>query len=160
MQRIILFVLLICYSISGKAQDVMGQVDIAFNQIQGVDPKVFSSLKKSLNEFINNRKWTEDNLQPNERIECNLFINLTTKLPNNVYKGTLTIQASRPVFNSTYKSPTVNFIDKDFIFKYGESQSLDFSDQSVSGKRSPRRISSNRKRNVPACNNRFPRRGW
>lgn len=133
MQRIILVVLLICSSLSGKAQDILGQVDVVSNQIQGVDPKVFSSLKKSLNEFINNRKWTDDNFQPNERIECNFFINLTSKLPNNVYKGTLTIQAARPVFNSTYKTPTFNFIDKDFIFKYSESQSLDFSDQSVSG---------------------------
>jgi len=133
MQKILLVFLLICCSASGFSQDLTGQVDLAYDRIQGVDPKVFTALKKSLNEFINARKWTDDNYQPTERIECNFFINLTEKLPNNVYKGTLNIQASRPVFNSNYKSPTVNFIDKDIIFRYNESQTLDFSDQSVSG---------------------------
>lgn len=132
-KRLFLFILLVSSSVFTFAQDLEARVDLSYDRIQGVDPKVFSSLKKSLTEFLNNRKWTDDQLNPNEKIECNFFLNLIEKSGTDIFKANLTIQASRPTFNTSYKTPTVTFVDKEVVFRYNEAQTLEFSDQSVSG---------------------------
>lgn len=117
-----------------QAQELNCKVDVSFDRIQNVDPKVFQALKKSLNEFVNNRKWTNDNFKVSEKIDCTFFLNLTERTPNdNIYKGTLNIQASRPIFNSGYNSPTVNFIDREVVFRFDESQTLQYDDNRVAG---------------------------
>ncbi len=117
-----------------QAQELNCKVDVSFDRIQNVDPKVFQALKKSLNEFVNNRKWTNDNFKASEKIDCTFFLNLTERTPNdNIYKGTLNIQASRPVYNSGYNSSTVNFIDREVVFRFDESQTLQYDDNRVAG---------------------------
>ena len=115
------------------AQDVTCKVDLTYDRVQNVDPKVFQSLKKSLNEFINSRKWTNDNFRPNEKIECSFLLNLTEKTADNIYKATINIQSSRPVFNSGYNSPLVNYVDRDVVFRFDESQTLQYDDNRVAG---------------------------
>ena len=86
-----------------------------------------------MNNFLNNRKWTTDKFLPNEKIECNFLLNLDQTTETNVYTASLTIQAARPVFNSSYLSPIINFRDEDIIFKYVEFQQLEFNENRVSG---------------------------
>lgn len=126
--------LLLLAAMRSQAQELNCKVDVSFDRIQNVDPKVFQALKKSLNEFVNNRKWTNDNFKASEKIDCTFFLNLTERTPNeNIYKGTLNIQASRPVFNSGYNSSTVNFIDREVVFRFDESQTLQYDDNRVAG---------------------------
>ncbi len=116
------------------AQELNCKLDVSFERVQNVDPKVFQTLKRSLNEFINNRKWTNDNFRPAEKIDCSFLLNVTEKAPgDNTYKATLNIQSSRPVFNSGYNSPLVNYIDRDVVFRFDESQNLQFDDNRVAG---------------------------
>jgi len=98
-----------------------------------VNQNVFRTLQTALNTFINTRKWTSDNFAPNERIECNFLLNLQSTGDLNVYNASLTVQAARPVFNTTYLSPIINFKDDNIIFKYIEFQQLEFNDNRVSG---------------------------
>jgi hypothetical protein len=132
--RKLLLLLLCSLSVwSLQAQDVSCKVDVSFDRIQNVDPKVFQTLKRALNDFINNRKWTNDNFNPTEKIECSFLLNLTSRSNDNVYDATLNIQASRPVYNSGYYTPTVNYIDRDIKFRYDESQNIQFDDNRVAG---------------------------
>jgi len=133
MRRLFSLVLLLIISFRLSAQDVSANVDVMFDRVQNVDPKVFQALKKSLNEFINNRKWTNDNYKSTEKIECSFLLNLTQKTGENIYTATLNIQASRPVFNSGYNTPLVNYIDRDIIFRFDESQTLQYDDNRVAG---------------------------
>lgn len=124
--------LLACCSL--HAQDVLCKVDVNADRIQNVDPKVFAALKRSLTEFVNNRKWTNDNFSPKEKIECSFLLNLTEKgNGDNVYKATLNIQSSRPVYNSGYNTAMVNYVDREIVFRFDESQTLQFDDNRVSG---------------------------
>ena len=68
-----------------------------------------------------------------EKIDCSFLLNLQSTGDANVYKASLTIQSARPVFNSSYVCPLVNFQDNDIIFKYAEFQQLEFNDNRVSG---------------------------
>jgi hypothetical protein len=98
-----------------------------------VDKKVFQTLQNALNTFLNNRKWTGDGFQPQEKIKCNFLLNIDEYKGNNVFKATLTVQAARPIFNTSYESPIVNFQDGDFTFKYVEFQPIEFNENRVQG---------------------------
>jgi len=116
------------------AQELKANITVVSNQVtNNVNQNVFRTLQTALNSFINTRKWTSDNYTPNERIECNFLLILQSTADLNVYNASLTIQAARPVFNTSYLSPIINFKDDNIIFKYVEFQVLEFNDNRVSG---------------------------
>jgi hypothetical protein len=82
---------------------------------------------------LNNRKWTADQFQPHEKIKCNFLLNIDEDKGDNVYKATLMVQAARPVYNTTYESPIVNFQDNDVVFKYVEFQPVEFNENRIQG---------------------------
>lgn len=110
-----------------SSQELNCQVSVVSVQVQGTTEKqIFDQLQKSIFEFMNNTRWTKDNFTVNERIDCSVLINVTQKLSADDYMGTIQIQSRRPVFKSSYFSPTVNYIDESFIFKYQQFQQLEF----------------------------------
>jgi len=129
----LLFILIIACKIS-VAQELKANITVVSNQVgSNVNQNVFRTLQTALNTFINTRKWTADTYQPNERIECNFLLNLQPTGDLNVYNASITIQAARPVYNTSYLSPIINFKDDNVIFKYVEFQQLEFNDNRVSG---------------------------
>jgi hypothetical protein len=118
------------------AQELTCKVTILHDKITGVDPSVFSTMQHAITEFMNAQKWTNDEYKPEEKIDVNLLFNLTA---NNVggdpdgYSATMSIQASRPVYNSTYTTTTVNYVDKNIQFKYSQFNPLHFDDNQGSG---------------------------
>jgi len=117
-----------------EAQELRARVSVISNRVgTNVDKKTFLTLQTALNNFINNRKWTTDNFTPAEKIDCGFLLNLEQDADANVYKASLTVQSARPVFNSSYVSPIINFQDNDMTFKYVEFQQLEFNDNRVSG---------------------------
>ncbi len=116
------------------AQELLARVSVSAARVStNVDKKIFNTLQTQLNNLLNNRRWTNDQFQPNEKIECSFLLNIENTLEANVYKATLTIQAARPVFNTTYKSALVNFIDNDVAFKFVEFQPVEFNENRVQG---------------------------
>lgn len=117
-----------------QAQELKANITVVSNQVgNSVNPSVFRTLQTALNNFMNNRKWTADNFLTNEKIECNFLLNLEATSDVNVYNASLTIQAARPVFNTSYLSPIINFRDESVGFKYVEFQQLDFNENRISG---------------------------
>lgn len=98
-----------------------------------VDKQTFTNLQTALNDFVNTRKWSNDVFKTNEKIDCSFLLNLESTGESNVYKGSLTIQYGRPVFNTSYISPVINYQDNDVTFKYIDFQQLEFNDNRVSG---------------------------
>jgi hypothetical protein len=116
------------------AQELNARVTVNSTRVgTNVNKNVFQTMQTALNTFINNRKWTKDVFTTNEKIDCNFQLNLQTTPDANVYTASLTIQAARPVFNSTYLAPIINFQDEDIIFKYVEFQQLEFNENRVAG---------------------------
>ena len=133
MFKVILFSILF-YSSSAYAQELKARVSVISNRVaNNVDQKTFQTLQTALDNFVNDRKWSSDNFGQQEKIDCSFLLNLASTDEPNVYKGSLTIQSARPIFNSTYVSPIINFQDNDITFKYAEFQQLEFNDNRVSG---------------------------
>lgn len=117
-----------------SAQELKARISVNTSRVDNtINKKAFQTLQTALVNFINNRKWTNDQFSPTEKIDCSFLFNLESTGEQNVYKGTLTIQSSRPVYNSSYQSPMINFQDNDVIFKYAEFQQLEFNETRVSG---------------------------
>ena len=123
MRNLIFFINLLMLTINIKAQEVNCLVNINYEQIGGSNRQVFQTLKTALTEFINQTKWTNRVVKPEERIDCALNIIITSR-EDNTFTGTLQIQSSRPVFGSTYATPLLNIRDNDFIFRYNEFDPL------------------------------------
>lgn len=135
MTKIILFFLLcIGYGTNTSAQELRARVNVNSSRVgPTVDKKTFQNLQTALVNFVNTRKWGKDNFSAAEKIDCSFLLNLEATGDANVYKGTLTIQSARPLFNASYASPIINFKDNDVIFKYVDFQQLDFNESRISG---------------------------
>ena len=135
MRKIILFVFFIFPSfLQLQAQELRSRVTVVTTKVaNNVSRNTFQTLQTALNNFLNNRKWTNDTYGADERIECNFLLNLESTDELNVYAASLTIQVARPVFNSSYLSPLINYKDDNVTFKYLEFQQLDFNENRVSG---------------------------
>lgn len=117
-----------------RAQEIQARLTVMTNKIStNIDKKIFNTLQTALTNFLNNRKWSSDAFAPNEKIQCNFLLNIEQELGNNIYKGKLTVQAARPVYNTTYDSPIINYIDDDVVFRYQEYQPIEFNENRVQG---------------------------
>ena len=112
------------------AQELNCSVQINSDQIQGTNKSVFNTLKKSVTEFMNNRRWTELTFSSDERIECTISI-IVKKVDGDAFTSEIQIQSRRPVFNSTYYSTLFNFKDINFTFNYKEFDQLEMNQNSI-----------------------------
>ncbi len=124
---IILFILFISY-LNLWAQELKCGVEVVTPKLQLNDPKVFEVLKTSVFEFMNNRKWTDDVFQEEEKIEVNLLINITEEISATRFRATFTIKSVRPVHNSSYNSVLFNHVDDEIEFSYEQYQPLTYND--------------------------------
>lgn len=130
MKKLFYFFFFFLFSIThvSYAQELNCKVQILAQRATTTDQQVFKTLETAIFEFMNNRKWTQDIFAPQEKIECNLFIKITTDGGNNRFGAEVTVQASRPVFNSNYKSTTLNYEDNSWTFEYVQFQPIIFTE--------------------------------
>ncbi len=127
----IIFILLLAFSpalaIISFAQELNCTVDIVSPQIQDASAQnVFKNLKDAIYQFMNNTKWTTDNIAPAERIDCSVFINITAQNAIGDYNATMSIQSRRPVYKSGYNSTQINLQDINVHILYVLNQPLLF----------------------------------
>ncbi len=135
MRKFIIFLSTFFVMQASIAQELNCKVTINTQKItQTANVKIFKVLEQALNDFMNNTKWTSDNFKSNEKIECSILLQVEeakTKDGNiieNSFNGTLTIQSSRPVFNSDYKTTMLNWKDLNLSFNYKENDQLDYNE--------------------------------
>ena len=129
---ICLYALLIVATASAGAQELIAKITINHNQIQGTDASVFDNLKETLEQFVNDRQWTDYQFQKNERIVCNFNITVTKyDQSSNKFTCNALIQANRPVYNSAYNTTLYNNKDNDFNFEFAQFDQLNFNEEQI-----------------------------
>jgi len=126
MMRNIFSILLICLFATAQSQELNCKVIVNYDKITNANNQIFKSLETSLNDFVNKTAWTEKTYKDNEKISCTMFITLNSYESNN-FEATIQVQASRPVYNSSFTTSILNINDKDFNFQYIEFQNLYYS---------------------------------
>ena len=128
-RNILYVVFLSLISVHLYGQDLDARVQVLSPQVQNTNKRALTTLSNSIKDFLNTRKWSVDNFQPQEKIDCNFVINITEWDGSANFKADVQIQSSRPIYGTTYNSTVLNITDKDFNFSYTEGQPLDYSDQ-------------------------------
>lgn len=123
MRKFFLLIALISLPALNFAQELNCIISINYEQIPGSNRSVFKTLEKSINEFVNQKKWTDKDVRAQERINCAMNI-ILTKWENNVFEGSIQIQSTRPVYGTSYETPVLNLRDNDFNFTYNEFDQL------------------------------------
>ncbi|WP_400073047.1 DUF4835 family protein [Zobellia russellii] len=127
MRNFIFLLLGLFFMVSVSAQEMNCVVTINADQVSQTNQQIFSTLERSLNDFVNKNKWTNRTFKENERINTQMFITIT-KYESNRFEGNIQIQSSRPVFNTSYETPVFNYKDNQLNFEYIEFQPLVFNE--------------------------------
>ncbi len=131
MKRIsVLFVLVFLLAVNIFAQELRCNVTVSSQRIQGSNKNLFRTMQSDIYEFMNNRKWTDHVYSYDEKIKCNILIRLDEQISVDEFRGTIQVQLTRPVFNSSYETTILNIKDNDFRCKYVEFQPLEFNETS------------------------------
>lgn len=123
MRNILVFVCFLFWIGQGYSQELNAIVTVNHSQLGNSNQAYFRTLQTALTEFLNTTRWTSRNVSAQEKIDCVFYFNITS-YDSNTVTGTLQVQSTRLVFNSTYKTPVFNFNDRDVNFNYTEFESL------------------------------------
>jgi len=128
MKRFFFFLIMIFPAVL-TAQELQSRVQIISPSLQtsAADKLLFEQLQQQLTEFMNNTRWTTENFKDEEKIDCNILMNISEMPSAEDFGGTIQITSSRPVFNTNYKTTLFNYIDDNFKFKYQRGTPLIFS---------------------------------
>jgi hypothetical protein len=122
------------FAITTQGQEIQARLSVIVSKVSTqVDKKIFVTLQAALTNFLNSRRWTNDVFQTGEKMQCNFLLTIDQDLGNNVFKGKLTAQAARPIYNTNYDSPIMNFLDDNVTFRYVEFQPIEFNENRVQG---------------------------
>ncbi|BDD02693.1 type IX secretion system protein PorD [Aureibacter tunicatorum] len=117
----------IFFAKSTFAQELDCAVIVNTQQVQSTDKRIFTDMQKNLEQFINDREWTSLKFQNSERIKCSIALNIEEMPSSTSFKGTATITAVRPVYDTNYETMSLLvFADKEWVFEYTQGQPLEY----------------------------------
>lgn len=117
---------------ASHGQELQAKININHSNVGVTDVSVFDNLQQTLEQFVNDRQWTDLQFQKNERIVCNFNITVNKyDKTNNTFECTATIQANRPVYNSQYNSTLYNNQDANFNFQFAQFDQLNFNEDVI-----------------------------
>ena len=125
MKRFAFILILSCIGTSLFAQELRCTVSINSDQVEGSNKAIFNTLKLSIEEYVNTLRWTNMTFLEAERIDCSILI-VVKSVENDVFNCEFTCQSRRPVYGTSYNTPTLNIKDNNFVFTYQEYDRLDY----------------------------------
>lgn len=128
--KLILTTCALIFACTSRAQELNCTVEINSDQVTGTNTEIFSTLQEAVNEYMNDTKFSNAQIASNEKIECRLFFTIV-EYTDDVMKGNLQIQSTRPVYNTNYSTTLINFKDENIEFTYRQGEPLIFSENSV-----------------------------
>lgn len=137
---------LILLGTCGYAQsEIDWTVKINTDQITQTDKRIFNELESQIVRFLDGIFWTKDRFLPEERVEATIFLTISEVFEESnkgggasvvvpdVYKATVAVQSSRPIYGTTEKTPVFNFQDRFVQFQYQRGEGIQYSEQTYTG---------------------------
>ena len=130
--RLMTTIIVVLCGMMASAQELQVKININTQQVERTDKAIFENLQQTLEQWMNDRQWTELQFQKHERIVCNFNLTVTKyDASSNLFECSAMIQANRPVFNSSYTTTLYNNKDGDFNFQYAQFEQLNYNDETV-----------------------------
>lgn len=111
-----------------QAQELRCNISVSSQQVQGTNKEIFSNMQRDMYEFVNNKRWSDNVFSYDERIESSIIFTLDEQIGSDEFKGSVQVRISRPVYNSSYSTPLLNFKDNEIHFTYREFEALEFNE--------------------------------
>ena len=127
-KHIFFFVFLLAFAFQTKAQELRASLKVSTPQLQYAEPQLFENLERELNDFLNNTSFTGDEYEEHEKIKCSFQLSILDELGDNNFSAELTLQSSRPVYNSEYESVVLSYVDKNVQFEYLPSTPIQYAE--------------------------------
>ena len=125
----ILLLVIACLTIGTvKAQELECQVSVVSQQVQGSNREVYDNMQKAISEFMNNQSWSDHIFKEEERIQCQLMFNITERVSDDEFQGSLQIQSSRPVYGASITTVMFNHRDNDIHIRYNDFEPLRYNE--------------------------------
>ncbi|MCD8193931.1 MAG: DUF4835 family protein, partial [Tannerellaceae bacterium] len=130
-KKLLFLFLLVLFSVQySNGQELNATLTVNSDKIEG-NRTVFSTLERALNDFINNKRWTDATFGLNERIDCTFLIIINEMPSDNSFRAELQVQARRPVYNSAYTTTLINYRDTQLDFDYTEYEPLEYNEYNI-----------------------------
>jgi len=130
--KVLALVLLIDTCVHVKAQELVCRVSVNSQKIESTERGIFDQMEREFANFMNDRKWSEDRFEPEEKIRCMVQITLESQPEIGLFTGAVQVISVRPIYGTSYETTIINFADRDFNFEYTQSQPLNFNEASFS----------------------------
>ena len=129
---LLVFIVSALANVQLHAQELNAKVNVNYAKLENTKTDIFPKLQTTIEEFLNNHKWTEITFRENEKIQCtfNLTIN-EYNVNENTFKCTLLMSSNRPVFNSNYNTVCYSVNDKEFVFRFTEFDQLEYQENQI-----------------------------
>ncbi len=128
MRKVFLILLIFIGFRAASGQELNCMISVVSQSVQGSNREIYDNMQKAMNEFINNQNWSDHIYKDEERIQCQLMFNITDKISDNEFVGTLQIQSSRPIYGTSQTTVMFNHRDNDIHFKYNDFEPLRYNE--------------------------------
>ncbi len=122
----LLFLSLALISQLSFGQEFNVSLQVSAPQIPQTNGEKFQELREGLYEFVNERQWTNYGYKIDERIEATIAITITQEISSDEFKGKINLVVRRPVYETSYNTVLLNYVDNDFQFQWQVGQTFDF----------------------------------
>jgi len=135
LKKLLIALILSAFFATASAQEFRCGVTVNYQKLQSTtqqyetgDVKIFETMKRTIEDFVNGRHWTNLEFEQVERLDCSISIILSQRTSATDFGGQISVQLRRPVYNSNYTSGVFNYIENgnDFLFTFDESRPLEF----------------------------------
>ena len=99
-------------------------------EVTTTEQEALKQLKEVIFDFMNTTQWTKDKFKIEERINCNLQLQINNIPSAGTFSGSLQVLSSRPAFNSSHNSLLFNFQDNDISFAFSRNTALYYTQNS------------------------------
>ncbi|MBL0043341.1 MAG: DUF4835 family protein [Flavobacteriales bacterium] len=126
MRKLLSLLIFFLFQSNSNAQEFNCKATVIAPQVANQDPRIYKSLENAIMQFMNTRRWTNFNYGPQERIDCNFLITVSSQPSIDRFEGSMQVNYSRPVFGTDYLSPVFEIVDNDVSFQFLEGTQIEF----------------------------------
>lgn len=107
-----------------QAQEFNCGITVNYRNLSGSDYTFLDELQDRVFEYINDRQWTDDRFDEEERIDCNLQIQFTEAITLTQFRARLILASRRPIYGTAGQTQVLTLSDDEWQFEYSQGTPL------------------------------------
>ncbi len=117
---------LLAFAPSASAQELLCTIRVEFSSLGGNEFDFLNDLEDEIEQYYNNRAWTDDRFREIERIDCNVRIEILEAQGLDRFTAQIVVGARRPIYATRSSTQIMQVSDTDWQFQYNRGQPLIF----------------------------------